>query len=85
MIYDLVCKDASNLGGPMGMEHTTRLWSKLFNTKEEAMAYAEDWVKKRPNHPMNGRSWDWGEPHSSGAEGIDAIAHSFTVYPREVS
>jgi hypothetical protein len=40
-IFNLVCEDASHLGGPMGTEYTEYMWSKLFSSKEKAKAYAE--------------------------------------------
>jgi hypothetical protein len=46
-VFQLTCEDASNLGGPMGSEYTTTLWTELFTEREKAVKYAVDWCKKR--------------------------------------
>lgn len=38
----LVCEDASHLGGPMGTEYTTHLFSKQFPSIEAAQNYAKE-------------------------------------------
>jgi hypothetical protein len=52
-IYSLTCEDASSLGGPMGSEHTTHLFTKPFSSFEKAYDCAKkfahldsiDWTK----------------------------------------
>ena len=40
-IYILTCEDASHLGGPMGSEYTTLMWTEVFTSLDKAKAHAE--------------------------------------------
>lgn len=41
IIWQLTAEDHSHLGGPMGTEYTTTLWTKLFTTRSGAKNYVE--------------------------------------------
>ena len=45
-IFTLICEDASHLGGSMGTEYTTLLWTKIFTDKDKAKEYAKKKVGK---------------------------------------
>lgn len=40
-MYRLVSENLTNMGGPMGTEHTFPNWQKYFSTIDKAKAYAE--------------------------------------------
>lgn len=77
-IIILGCEDASHLGGPMGTEYTTPMWSKPFSTVEKAKKYAEDYVKKK----FCKVDIDWRETVSSENEKYhawDAMRYIFYI------
>jgi hypothetical protein len=61
-LFMLIAEDASHLGGPMGSEYTTHMWSKPFSSVEKARAYAEKFAKRRASicRWNIGSSWDAG-------------------------
>lgn len=77
-IYLLSCEDASNMGGPMGSEYTTHLWTKPFTTIEKAKDYAEQWIKKYHNHKL-----DWTEDEDDIF--CDALSHGFDIKEGDIN
>lgn len=69
-VFNLICEDASHLGGPMGTEYTTHLWTKTFSSVDKAKAYAEKYCKKEEFR------WEKGE---RGKWFVDARTHIFTI------
>lgn len=49
-VYNLTCEDASHLGGPMGTEYTTHVFTKPFTTLQKAKDYAKKYQKNWPEH-----------------------------------
>ena len=52
-VYILECEDLSNLGGPMGTEDTSIVWTLIFRELENAKKYALDWISKRHKKKVN--------------------------------
>jgi hypothetical protein len=50
-VYELVSENLTELGGPMGSEHTWTNWRKLFRDVLSAKAYAEKDYKKEAKEP----------------------------------
>jgi len=64
-IYNLTCEDATHLGGPMGTEYTTHMWTKPFSSIDKSREYAENYVKDKQGKIVykpdkNWLSWDAG-------------------------
>ena len=49
-VYNLTCEDASHLGGPMGTEYTTHVFTKPFTTLQKAKQHAHKYQKNWPEH-----------------------------------
>jgi len=49
-VFNLICEDASHLGGPMGTEYTTHVFTKPFVSVEKAKEFAKKYQKKWPEH-----------------------------------
>jgi hypothetical protein len=49
-VYNLTCEDASHLGGPMGTEYTTHVFTKPFTTLQKAKDYAKKYQKNWPEY-----------------------------------
>lgn len=74
------CENASHLGGPMGTEYTTPIFSKPFTTIDKAKKYAEDYVKKEKK--LISVNADWKESDDSGSRKYycwDAMAYIFYI------
>ena len=77
-ISTLVCEDASHLGGPMGSEYTTFVFSKPFGSVESAKKYAVKYQK--------GGFPTWAGWKKSGRNRIvcDSGAYIWTITTQEV-
>ena len=70
--YLLECEDASGLGGPMGTEHTTHVFSKPFLTLETAMEHAQTHHQKYRKDKLN-----WKRDKNSWY--VDGSTHIYTI------
>jgi len=75
--YILTCEDASHLGGPMGTEYTTHVFSKGFGSISDAQQYATDYQGKQYRKDYEGQRWpkyatwrDWKDGHISCDSGL---------------
>lgn len=52
-IYNVVCEDATHLGGAMGTEYTTIKWTRHFASNAKAVKFAEAHIAKysTPEYP----------------------------------
>lgn len=51
-MFNLTSENLTNLGGPMGTEHTFPNWTKHFTDAAKAKTFAEtDYEKSRGKHP----------------------------------
>lgn len=86
-VFQLECEDASGLGGPMGTETTSTIFTKLFSSREKAHAYAEKDAKKR-NAGWDGKPFpplkEWNK-HSTGEVGIDMRSVLYSIKPMTIS
>ena len=74
-IFNLTCENA-NLGGPMGFESTTYMYTKPFKTLARAKAYAEGSVKYWPI---------WAEWKREGNEwAVDCGPYIFTIKKEKI-
>lgn len=80
-VFMLTCDDASHLGGPMGTEYTTTIYSKPFSTKEKAFAYA---VKDAPKHGTSAPPLAEWQKDSTGNLGIDCRTVIFNIRKEKV-
>jgi plasmid replication initiation protein len=55
MLFMMVCEDASHLGGPMGTEYTTHIFSKVFRSVKAAKLCAEKYRTEK----TGGTVTDW--------------------------
>jgi len=60
-IFILTCEDASHLGGPMGTEYTTHMFSKPFASLESAQRFAEKYSDDHGGLASKEMKWtkDW--------------------------
>jgi len=80
-VYLLICEDASNLGGPMGSEYTTHVFSKVFSSLQSAKDYAKAHRERR------GGKWpDWAEWKRDRKTHwhVDAGTHIYKIDYQEV-
>jgi hypothetical protein len=70
-IFNLECEDASHLGGPMGTEHTTLVFTQPCRTLERAKEFAE-------NYATTPRPATW-QQDSRGNWSWDAVTHIFSI------
>jgi len=75
-VYNLACEDASHLGGMMGTEYTTHMFSRLFTTLEKAQKYAESYGSGFPEWA----SWEQDKKHYW----CDSGAFIWTITPQDV-
>lgn len=80
-IYMLECQDASHLGGPMGTEYTTHMFSKLFRSVDAAKRWAKDYQKS--NWPKWAK-WTWHSGSKSSYWVCDARINVWKIIPMEV-
>ena len=73
-VYNLICEDASHLGGPMGTEYTTHVFTKSFTTPKRAKQHAEEYV---------GEKIEWTK-RKTGEWSADARTHIFHIKGQQV-
>jgi len=78
-IYNLTCEDASHLGGPMGSEYTTHIFTKPFTTVKRAKQYAVNYVKKYHDDKL-----EWNANYKKHEWSCDARTHIFHIKGEQV-
>ena len=78
-IYNLICEDASHLGGPMGSEYTEHIFTKPFSDLQKAKNYAVKYSERK--------YWeDWMKWKKDGKNSwyLDEGSYIFTIERKEV-
>jgi hypothetical protein len=82
-VYNLTCEDASHLGGPMGTEYTTHVFTKPFTTLQKAKDYAKKYHKGSKLEFIWPEYAKW-EQDSSVRWHVDAGAYIFEIKKEKV-
>jgi hypothetical protein len=82
-VYSLTSEDLSNLGGPMGCEHTSTNFIKYFKDVEKAKKYAfKDYMKtiiNRRYRDGSDRSSSSDDPQDEKSEKIRALENKMEI------
>lgn len=79
-IYMLECEDASHLGGPMGTEYTTHMFTKPFRTANRAKEWAKEYQGKWPKWAK----WTWHSGRNVSYWVCDAGPYVWKITPMMV-
>lgn len=75
-MFILSCEDASHLGGPMGTEYTTHLFSKVFSSVDKAKEFAQSYQKIWPT---------WAKWYTDGTKyWVDSGTYIWKIAPVEI-
>lgn len=79
--YELICRDLSNVGGPMGSETTSEIFRKAFTSVDKAKLHAEKDNKKR-NDTASKCLW---KRNSNGSwYSGDLLRHDYSIHVRTI-
>ena len=79
--FELTCEDLTNIGGPMGTETTSVIFSRAYSTLQKAKDAAEKDHKRRCNSMPWAIKWtDSGRRINSG----DLSSHTYYIEKKKV-